>query len=73
MLDTEGLVDEDEDFTTLAGYLLSRFGQLPSRGDQCEFEAAHARFKFEVLRIEGRRIAQVRITKLNPSSEGLTD
>lgn len=73
VLDTEGLVDEDEDFTTLAGYLLSRFGQLPSRGDQCEFEAAHARFKFEVLRIEGRRIAQVRVTKLNPSSEGLTD
>ncbi|MEY3629156.1 MAG: hypothetical protein RLY91_922, partial [Pseudomonadota bacterium] len=73
VLDTEGLVDEDEDFTTLAGYLLSRFGQLPSRGDQCEFEAAHARFKFEVLRIEGRRIAQVRITKLNPSSEGSTD
>ena len=27
VLNTEGLVDEDEDFTTLAGYLLSRFGQ----------------------------------------------
>ena len=70
---TEGLVDEDEDFTTLAGYLLSRFGQLPARGDQCEFDARHARFKFEVLRIDGRRIAQVRITKITASAEVSTD
>jgi hypothetical protein len=67
------VVDEDEDFTTLAGYLLSRFGQLPARGDHCEFDAPHARFKFEVLRIDGRRIAQVRITKLTASSEVSTD
>jgi len=73
VLNTEGLVDEDEDFTTLAGYLLSRFGQLPARGDQCEFDAPHARFKFEVLRIEGRRIAQVRITKIIASSEIVSD
>ena len=73
VLDTEGLVDEDEDFTTLAGYLVSRFGQLPARGDQCEFDAPHARFKFEVLRIDGRRIAQVRITKLAASTEVSTD
>jgi len=53
--------------------LLSRFGQLPARGDQCEFDAPHARFKFEVLRIEGRRIAQVRITKIIASSEIVSD
>jgi CBS domain containing-hemolysin-like protein len=73
VLDTEGLVDEDEDFTTLAGYLLSRFGQLPAKGDQCEFKAPHAHFKFEVLRIEGRRIAQVRITKLAALSDMTSD
>ena len=73
VLNTEGLVDEDEDFTTLAGYLLSRFGQLPARGNQCEFDAPHARFKFEVLRIDGRRIAQVLITKLAASTEVSTD
>ena len=73
VLNTDGLVDEDEDFTTLAGYLLSRFGQLPAKGDQCEFDAPHARFKFEVLRIEGRRIAQVRITKLKASTEVVSD
>ncbi len=64
LLDTEGLVDADQDYTTLAGYLLERFGQLPVAGDQCEFVGMHARFNFEVLQIDGRRIAQVRVKKL---------
>ena len=64
LLDTEGLVDADQDYTTLAGYLLERFGQLPVAGDQCEFAGPHARFNFEVLQIDGRRIAQVRVKKL---------
>ena len=64
LLDTEGLVDDDQDYTTLAGYLLERFGQLPVAGDQCEFVGKHASFKFEVVQIEGRRIAQVRVKKL---------
>jgi len=64
LLDTEGLVDADQDFTTLAGYLLERFGQLPVAGDQCEFVGPHARFNFEVVEIVGRRIAQVQVKKL---------
>jgi len=64
LLDTEGLVDVDQDYTTLAGYLLERFGQLPVAGDQCEFVGPHARFNFEVVQIIGRRIAQVRVKKL---------
>jgi CBS domain containing-hemolysin-like protein len=64
LLDTEGLVDADQDYTTLAGYLLERFGQLPVAGDQCEFVGPHARFNFEVMQIIGRRIAQVRVKKL---------
>ena len=64
LLDTEGLVDEDQDYTTLAGYLLERFGQLPVAGDRCEFVSAHARFNFEVVQIDGRRIAQVLVKKI---------
>ena len=30
VLETEGLIDEAQDFSTLAGYLLSRFGHLPA-------------------------------------------
>ncbi|MEI8400584.1 MAG: TerC family protein [Alcaligenaceae bacterium] len=69
LLDTEGLVDADQDYTTLAGYLLERFGQLPVAGDQCEFVGPHARFKFEVLQIDGRRIAQVRVKKLTQAAD----
>jgi len=63
------LVDEDQDFTTLAGYLLSRFGQLPKAGDTCEFVGAHATYKFEVRQIDGRRIAQVKIQRIEISPE----
>jgi len=63
VLETEGLVDEAQDFSTLAGYLLSRFGHLPKPGDVCEHEAHHQRFRFEVLEMDGRRIALVRVEK----------
>ena len=64
VLESEGLVDDDEDYTTLAGYLLSRFGQLPAAGDTCDYKAAHGTFKFTVVHIDGRRIAQVIIEKI---------
>ena len=67
VLETEGLVDDDEDYTTLAGYLLARFGHLPAPGDSCEYVSPHARFLFEVEQIEGRRIAQVKIKKQTES------
>ncbi|WP_459614980.1 TerC family protein [Bordetella sp. 2513F-2] len=61
VLEIEGLIDESQDYSTLAGYLLARFGHLPKPGDACEFEAPHARFRFEVLELDGRRIASVRV------------
>jgi len=70
VLETEGLTDEAEDYTTLAGYLLARFGQLPQPGDACEHVSGHGRFRFEVLKLEGRRIASVRVEKLPPEAPG---
>jgi CBS domain containing-hemolysin-like protein len=64
VLETDGLVDDAQDYSTLAGYLLSRFGHLPQPGDGCEFISAHARFRFEVLQLDGRRIASVRVQQL---------
>jgi CBS domain containing-hemolysin-like protein len=65
VLETDGLVDDAEDYSTLAGYLLSRFGHLPRPGDTCEFASPqHARFRFEVLQLDGRRIASVRVERL---------
>ena len=63
VLETEGLVDDAQDFSTLAGYLLSRFGHLPKPGDVCEYEVHHEHFRFEVLEMDGRRIALVRVEK----------
>ena len=72
VLETEGLVNEDQEYTTLAGYLLARFGQLPVRGDQCAFKGQHANYKFEVMQIDGRRIAQVKVQRLAEEPEDAT-
>lgn len=63
VLDTEGLIDESQDYSTLAGYLLGRFGHLPKPGDVCEFETHYYRFRFEVLQMDGRRIASVKVER----------
>ncbi|MFF7055344.1 TerC family protein [Achromobacter spanius] len=63
VLETEGLVDDAQEFSTLAGYLLSRFGHLPKPGDVCEYEIHYQHFRFEVLEMDGRRIALVRVEK----------
>jgi putative hemolysin len=42
---------------TLAGFLLARFGYIPVEGDSLEFDGR----RFAVTRMEGKRIAQVRV------------
>ena len=70
VLETEGLVNENEEYTTLAGYLLAHFGQLPAPGDFCVFDALNGRFRFEIVQIDGRRIAQVRVERVQQQTEG---
>lgn len=73
VLNAEGLVDDDEVYSTLAGYLLERFGHLPSAGDSCELVQPHATFRFTVERVDGRRIAAVAIQReLHGRAEGDT-
>ncbi|MER1966105.1 TerC family protein [Castellaniella sp. GW247-6E4] len=67
IMHTDGLVDDDEEYATIAGYLLERFGRLPVVGDSCE----HVRgglpaFRFTVLEMDGRRIATVQIARIEP-------
>jgi CBS domain containing-hemolysin-like protein len=69
VLKTDGLVDDDEGYSTLAGYLLGRFGQLPSPGDSCELVRPHAIYTFKVLRLEGRRIATVMVERILSAPE----
>ncbi|NYT59262.1 TerC family protein [Alcaligenaceae bacterium] len=69
LLNTDGLVDAEEGYSTVAGYLLERFGHLPQPDDSCELKQAHATFRFTVLRVEGRRIAAVRIERLHEQAD----
>jgi len=58
------LVDEDDHYTTLAGYMLWHFGHLPAVGEAFHADGYH----FQVVEIERRNIAKVRISKENISA-----
>lgn len=58
------LVDEDDRYTTLAGFVLWHLGHIPVGGEKFTAEG----FEFEVLTMERRNIAKVKITAL-PSYE----
>lgn len=67
-LELEGLQDDTDEFSTLAGYMLRRFGRLPEVGDELEFSQANGTFRFRVLQLEGRRIAKVLVQR-SPASD----
>jgi putative hemolysin len=54
-------VPVDAGFETLAGFLLFRLGYIPTAGESVE----HTGYKFTVLELEGKRIARVRIEKID--------
>lgn len=57
-----GFIQPDDEYATLAGLLLSEYGQIPHQGTVIEV----APFRFEVLKMDRRRIDLVRITRLPP-------
>jgi Membrane protein TerC, possibly involved in tellurium resistance len=73
LLGTGGLVDESEDYTTIAGFMLSRFGHLPKEGDRCTLRGEHHSFIFTVERMEGRRIASVLIDRVSSDADDISD
>jgi magnesium and cobalt transporter len=50
----------DEEFDTVGGLVVSRFGHLPKRGETVKFDG----FQFSVLRADSRRLHAVRVTRL---------
>jgi CBS domain containing-hemolysin-like protein len=52
-----GLEIDDENYTTLGGYLFGRLGRLPKPGDQVMV----ADRTFEVTEMDGRRVKSVRL------------
>jgi magnesium and cobalt transporter len=61
---TLGAHFSDEEFDTVGGLIVSRFGHLPKRGETVKFDG----FQFSVLRADSRRLHAVRVTRL-PSEE----
>jgi magnesium and cobalt transporter len=55
----------DEEFDTVGGLVVSRFGHLPKRGESVRFDG----FSFSVLRADSRRLHAVRVTRV-PEEEG---
>lgn len=56
---------EDEGYMTIAGYLLTRAGRIPSVGDTIEIKEG----VFRIEQIEKRRIRQVRFTRKTAAGE----
>ena len=52
----------DEDFETLAGFVLSRLGRIPQIGDHFEWDG----LRFEIVDMDGRRIDRVLVTAMEP-------
>lgn len=63
VLEIDGLIDESEEYSTLAGYLLERFGALPKPEDACSLEWGPFEFHFTVKELDGRRISSVAIER----------
>jgi magnesium and cobalt transporter len=55
----------DEEFDTVGGLVVSRFGHLPKRGESVKFDG----FLFSILRADSRRLHAVRVTRLPPEED----
>jgi len=60
VLETDALVGESDDYTSLAGFLLARFETFPEAGQAIELDG----LRFEILAVEERRIARVAIRRI---------
>jgi len=62
---TLGAHFSDEEFDTVGGLVVSRFGHLPKRGESVKFDG----FQFSILRADSRRLHAVRVTRLPPEED----
>jgi putative hemolysin len=62
--DTVGVTLEDGPYETVAGAIVAMLGRLPKSGDAVELSGV----RLKVVKMDGRRIARVRVTSLNDTS-----
>lgn len=63
--ETIGTQFSDEEFSTIGGLVVNRFGHLPKRGDEITFDGLHVK----VLRADSRRLHSMMIEVLPPEDE----
>jgi CBS domain containing-hemolysin-like protein len=68
-LDIEGLFEETDEYSTVAGFMLHQLGRLPEVGDEWAFAHARCELRLEVLELDSRRIAKLRVERRPPPSE----
>ncbi len=56
----------DEDFDTVGGLVMNRFGRVPKRGESVTFDS----FKFSILRADSRKVHSILVEKLAPAEGG---
>ncbi len=65
VLETSGLVSDDERYTTVSGLMTTRLRRVPAVGDAFE----HQGYEFRVTDVRGQRVHQVSVTRIEPLSE----
>jgi CBS domain containing-hemolysin-like protein len=60
VLETGSLVANGDDYTSLAGFLLARFGTFPAVGEAIELDG----LRFEIAEVVDRRIVTVDVTRI---------
>jgi len=60
---TFGTEFSDDEYDTIGGLLLNRFGRLPKRGEEIELDG----LRFRVQRADSRRLHSLLVEKLSPS------
>lgn len=61
-LGVTGMVTDDDDYHTVAGFLLAQLGRMPNEGDVVEWNG----WKFEIIDMDERRIDKLLATRLTP-------
>ncbi|MDB5774386.1 MAG: hypothetical protein JWP38_519 [Herbaspirillum sp.] len=60
ILETDVLVSDDDDYASIAGFLLARFSSLPAVGAALELDG----LRFEIAEVLDRRIATVHVSRV---------
>ncbi len=66
VLGTDGLVDDDQEYSSINGFLLERFGTVPHVGQSFDYNG----YRFEVTEMDGRRIVKVRVSRIEKPHAG---